>query len=260
MMMEGTKAYGFLRGLRGRSKVNREELEELLVRFSNIVVDFPEIAEIDINPLVIADGRPCAVNARIVIDRRYAGHTSRYPQLAIMPYPARYITPWRLTDGTEVLLRPIRSEDEPLEQEMLASLSEESVKRRFFSSLRDFPHEWLTLICNIDYDRHMAIVAETTVDGRKMMIASGRLVMEPNFRSGKMGLVVRDLYQGKGLGRKVLEMLIEIGREKGLEEVVGDTLTENERMLHLTRSLGFSTHWAPGGTTKTILKLRNAEE
>jgi acetyltransferase len=257
MLMQETKVYKMLQGFRGKPPANFEKLEEILVSFSNLIVDFPEIAEIDINPLAIADGKAYALDARMVIDGEYVEHKSRYPHLVIKPYPTRYSTSWKLPDGVEVLLRPIRPEDEPLEHELLASLSHETIRTRFFSSMRDFSHEWLILFCNIDYDRHVAIVAEITENGKRKIIGVGRLIMEPDFPSGEFAILVHDRYQGKGLGYKLVERLIEIGREKGLEEIVGEALTENEKMLKLARKLGFATQWVPGGTSKLTLKLKN---
>jgi acetyltransferase len=256
MLMQETKGYKMLQGFRGKPPANFRELEEILVCFSNLIVDFPEIAEIDINPLAIANGKTYALDARIVIDRDYVEHGSRYPHLVITPYPTRYITSWKLPDGSEVLLRPIRPEDEPLEQEMADSLSPESMRTRLFSHIRNLDHEWLILFCNIDYDRHMAIVAEITENEKRKIIAAGRLVMEPDFKSGEFAIVVHDRYQHKGLGYKLVGMLIEIGREKGLEEVYGDVLSENEKMLKLARKLGFTTQWLAGGITKITLKLK----
>jgi len=257
MLMQGTKVYKMLQGFRDKAPANFKELEEILVRFSNLIVDSPEIAEIDINPLAIADGKTYALDARIVIDRGYIECGSRYPHLVITPYPTRYITSWKLRNGTDVLLRPIRPEDEPLEQEMTASLSRESMRMRLFSSLREADHEWLILFCNIDYDRHMAIVAEITENGKRKIIGVGRLVMEPDFQSGEFAIVIHDRYQREGLGYKLVEMLIGIGRERGLEEVVGNVLAENEKMLKLARKLGFTTQWLAGGVTKVTLKLKN---
>jgi acetyltransferase len=256
MLMQGTKAYKMLQGFRGKPPANFRELEEILVRFSGLIVDFPEIAEIDINPLAIADGKTYALDARIVIDKDYVECGSRYPHLVITPYPTRYITSWKLPDGVEVLLRPIRPEDEPLEQEMADSMSHESIRTRLFSPLK-LDHEWLIHFCNVDYDRHMAIVAEITENGKRKIIGVGRLVMEPDFQSGELALVVHDRYQRNGLGYKLLGMLIGIGREKGLEQVVGDVLAENGKMLKLARKLGFTTQWLAGGITKITLKLKN---
>jgi acetyltransferase len=257
MLMQETKVYKMLQGFRGRPPADFEELEEILMSFSNLVVDFPEITEIDINPLAIADGKAYALDARIVIDRDYVDHGSRYSHLVIKPYPTRYITSWKLSDGTEVLLRPIKPEDEPLEQELFDSLSEETRSMRFFSSVKDFSHEWLILFCNIDYDRDMAIVAEIKEKEKRKIIGVGRLAMSRDAQSTEFAVLVHDHYQGKGLGYKLVETLIEIGREMGLEEIVGEALTENEKMLKLARKLGFTTQWLLGGTTGLTLKLKN---
>ena len=257
MLMEETKVYKMLQGFRGKPPANFEELEEILVNFSHLIVDFPEIAEIDINPLAIADGKAYALDARIVIDRDYVDHESRYPHLVIKPYPTRYITSWKLPDGVDVLLRPIRPEDEPMGRELFASLSQESIKMRFFSSVKEMSHEWLILFCNIDYDRDMAIVAEIEDNGKRKIIGVGRLIRNWDFQSGEFAILVHDRYQGKGLGYKLMETLVGIGRETGLEEIVGEALTGNRKMLKLARKIGFTTQWVPGGITKLTLKLKN---
>ncbi len=256
MLMEETKVYKMLRGFRGKPPAHRKELEKILVSFSNLVIDFPEIAEIDINPLAIAHGKAYALDARMVIDGEYVEHGSRYPHLVITPYPTRYTATWTLPDGAEVLLRPIRPEDEPLLHEMATTVSPETIRTRFFSSVKDMSHEWLIMFCNIDYDRHVAIVAEIIENRKRKIIGVGRLVMEPDFRSGEFAILTHDQYQHKGLGYKLVGMLIEIGLEKGLEEIVGQVLTENEKMLKLARKLGFTSRWGPDGVSKITLKLK----
>ncbi len=257
MLMEDTKVYKMLEGFRGKPPADFEGLEEIVVNFSNLIVDFPEIAEIDINPLAISNGRASALDARIIIDRDYgAASRSPYPHLVITPYPTKYITPWQLSEGTEVLLRPIRPEDEPAEHEMLSSLSEETLRTRFFSTIKDISHEWLILFCNIDYDRHMAIVAEVRENRKKKMIGVARLIMNPELTSGELAVLVHDRFQGKGLGYKFVEVLIGIAREKGIEDIRAEVLTENERMLKILRRLGFTTQWLPGGTSEAVLKLK----
>jgi acetyltransferase len=257
MLMQDTKVYKMLQGFRGKPAADFEGLEEILVNFSNLIVDFPEIAEIDINPLAISNGKASALDARIIIDKNHdATGRSPYPHLIITPYPTKYTTPWQLSDGTEVLLRAIRPEDEPAEHEMLSSLSKESLRTRFFSTIKDISHEWLILFCNIDYDRHMAIVAEIKENGKQKMIGVARLIMNQDLTSGELAVLVQDKFQGKRLGTKFVEVLIEIARERGLEDVRADVLTENESMLKVFRRLGFTTQWVPGGTSEAVLKLK----
>jgi acetyltransferase len=257
MLIQDTRVYKMLQGFRGKSAADFEGLEEILVNFSNLIVDFPEIAEIDINPLAISNGKASALDARIIIDKNYdATGRSPYPHLIIAPYPTRYTTPWQLSDGTEVLLRPIRPEDEPAEHEMLSSSSQETLRTRFLSVIKDIPHEWLIPFCNIDYDRHMAIVAEIEENGKKSMIGVARLIMDQDMKSGEVAVLVQDRFQGKHLGSKFVEMLIGIARERGLEDIKADVLNENESMLKVFKRLGFTTHCVPGGTTEVVLKLK----
>ena len=256
MLMQDTRVYKMLQGFRGKPAADFEEIEEILVNFSNLIVDFPEIAEIDINPLAISNGKASALDARIIIDKSYqATGRSAYPHLIITPYPTKYITPWQLSDGTKVLLRPIRPEDEPAEHEMLSSLSEDTMRTRFFSVIKYMSHEWLILFCNIDYDRHMAIVAEIQEKGKSRMIGVARLIMDQDLTSGELAVLVQDKFQGKRLGSKLTEMLIGIARERGLEHIRADVLTENVSMLNVFRRLGFTTHRLPDGMSEAVLKL-----
>ena len=132
-LMEETKVYQMLKGFRGRTPADMRQLEQILVNFSDLIVDFPEIAEMDINPLAVSNGKPYALDARIILDSDALKYTVQFPHLVITPYPTRYIIPWKLSDGTEVTLRPIRPEDEPLEHEMLTTLSKEALNREILS-------------------------------------------------------------------------------------------------------------------------------
>ncbi len=246
-LMEETKVYRFMTGNRG-AEVDMRQLEKVVVNFSNLIVDFPEIAEMDINPVAISNGKPFALDARIVIDKEALSymeqhqeclHQHHYPHMVITPYPARYISPWRLLDGTEVLLRPIRPEDEPLEYEMLTTLSEESLRGRFFQVIRNIDHQMLTRFTNIDYDREMAMVAEVKEGQKRRIIGIGRLIIESDFEKGEFAVVVHDDYQGRGLGYKLVDLLIGIGQEKGLVKIYGTVLKDNYRMLKMCEGLGF---------------------
>lgn len=253
-MIEETKIHEVLeKGLRGRPPANMRELEEILVKFSNMIVDFPEIKEMDINPLVISDGKACAVDSRIILDPDASKCKDPYCHLVIMPYPTKYVMPWRLKDGTQVLLRPIRPEDEPLEAELIRGFSEETSRFRFFQVIKDITHEMLVRFCNIDYDREMAIIAEYNEDGKRRNVGVGRLIMEPDRKRGEFAVVVADDFQGRGLGTKLIDVLIGIADEKGLETMYGIVLPENERMIKLCKKLGFDIKYGP---EEVVVELR----
>jgi acetyltransferase len=242
-MMEETTIYKALsKGLRNHSPANLKALEEVLVRFSSMVTDFPEIAEMDINPLSVGEGKVFAVDVRILLDPNPIDRSTPYPHMVILPYPTKYVVPWKLEDGTDVLLRPIRPEDEAIESEFINGLSEETNRYRFFNIVRNLPHSDLVRFCNIDYDREMAIVAEITEGGRRREIGVGRLIAEPDRRRGEFAVVIADQYQTKGLGRKLVDMLINIAEERRFESIFGVVLRDNTPMLSLCREMGFTLH------------------
>ncbi|NLW36710.1 MAG: GNAT family N-acetyltransferase [Syntrophorhabdus aromaticivorans] len=255
-LMEETQVYKLLHGYRGRPPADLQKMEEIIVAFSNLIVDFPEIAEMDVNPIAISDGKAYALDARIIISDDMAESASQYPHLVITPYPARYIMPWTLSDGTEVLLRPIRPEDEPLEHEMLSTLSDESLRTRFFQTIRNITHEMHVRFCNIDYDREMAIVAEVRERDRRRIIGIARLVIEPSLKSAEYAVVVHDNYHGKGLGYKLVDVLIGFAQDKGLEEVCGYVQSTNLKMLNVCKKLGFTSAPLPDHVSRVCLPLK----
>lgn len=255
-LMEETKVYETLKGYRNKAPADLRQLEEIVVNFSNLIADFPEIAQMDINPIAISGGKAYALDARIVIDADEPDLSVQYPHLAITPYPTRYVMPATLSDGTEVLLRPIRPEDEPLEYEMLSSLSEKTLKERFFTVIKDITHEMLIRFCNIDYDRETAIVVEIKQGEKRRIIGIGRLIAEPGLNSGQFAVLVHDDFQGKGVGAMLLDMMIGIAQEKGFDEIYGIVLTDNQRMLRVCRRLGFSTTKLPDGISRVALELK----
>ena len=254
-LMEETQVYKMLQGYRGKVPADLLQMEEILVNFSNLIVDFPEILEMDLNPIAISKGKAFAIDARIIIDKNCLEYKTPYPHLVITPYPTKYIMPWKLPDGTEVLLRPIRPEDEPLEREMLSALSEETLRMRFFRVIREITHEMLVRFCNIDYDRDIAMVAEMEKDGARKIIGVGRVMMEHGLKTGEIAVLVHDAFQGKGLGYKLMEVLIRIAKEKGLDELRGIALTENTRLLRMVREFDFTREYLPDGETEIRLKL-----
>jgi acetyltransferase len=255
-LMEETEVYRMLQGYRGKAPADLRQLEQILVSFSNLIVDFPEIREMDINPIAIRNGKARALDARIIIDPEAIARPAPYPHLIITPYPTRLIVPWRLPDGTEVLLRPIRPEDEPLQHEMLSSLSEESLRARFFQTIRNISHEMHIRLCNIDYDREMAIVAEIRQGGKRRIIGTVRLIIEPDFKKGEFAVIVHDDFQGKGLANKLLDMVIGIAQDKGLEEFYGFVHPGNKKMLKACARLGMAGEKTPDDLVKMRLRLQ----
>jgi acetyltransferase len=163
--------------------------------------------------------------------------------------------PWKLRDGRDVILRPLRAEDEPLIKEMMSSLSEETLRVRFFVVM-EINHRMLMQFCNIDYDREIAIVAELKDGDSKRIVGGGRLIVEPDSESGQFALLVSDDFQRQGLGEKFLDITIGIAQDKGLREIYGIVLTENDKMLKLSRKMGFKPSKLPDGITRVSLELQ----
>ncbi|TRO49851.1 acetyl-CoA synthetase, partial [Candidatus Bathyarchaeota archaeon] len=186
-MMEETKVYQLLKGYRNVQPANLKLLEETMVLFSQLLVDFPQIKEIDVNPLLINEKEACILDARITIDKnKVFKKLEPHEHLVISPYPKKYETMWKLENGQEVLLRPIKPEDEPMWLEMFQSFSEESIRYRFFQLLKDTPHEVRVRYCNIDYDREIAIVVELDEKDHKRILGVGRLSIEPDGKTGEL--------------------------------------------------------------------------
>ena len=256
-MMEETKIYQLLKGYRKAPPANLKVLEETLLLFSQLLVDFPQIKEIDINPLLINEKEACILDARIAIDKeRVFQKFEPHEHMVISPYPKKYELPWILKNGEDVLLRPIKPEDEPLWLEMFQNFSEESIRYRFFEMLRDTPHAVRVRYCNIDYDREIAIVAESTEDGKKKLLGVTRLSVEPDGKSGEMAFIVGDKWQGLGLGTKMVDYVLEIAKEMGVETVYSIMLPDNYRALSLTRKMGFNLEYLNDNTVKGVLDLR----
>ncbi len=177
--------------------------------------------------------------------------------MIISPYPKKYETLWTLRNGREVLLRPIKPEDEPLWLEMFQSFSEESIRYRFFQVIKDTPHEVRVRYCNIDYDREIAIVAELTEEGRRKILGVARLSIEPDGKSGELAFIVSDKWQGLGLGTKMVDYVLEIAKEMGVETVYAIMLPDNKRALSLTKKMGFNLEYLNDGTVKGVLNLKD---
>jgi acetyltransferase len=240
--------YKALEGVRGRKPVDLAALEQLLVRFSRLVVEQLWIKEIDINPLLATPERLVALDARIVIHGPEV-RAEELPKPAIRPYPNRYVSPWTMRDnaedGTEVIIRPIRPEDEPLMVRFHATLSERSVYLRYFhlmSLSQRIAHERLTRICFIDYDREVALVAERCdpATGEPEILGVGRLTKILGADDGEVAVVVSDQFHGRGLGTELLARLLIVGADEKLATLKADILPDNRAVMRIFEKLGFS--------------------
>ena len=242
-MMEQTRVFTALKGVRGRKPVNMAALEHVLVRFSRLVLEQPWIAEIDINPLLASPERILALDARILLHGP-AVTLDQLPQPAIRPYPLQYVSPWTMKDGNQVTIRPIRPEDEPLMVKFHETLSDRSVYLRFFASLslsRRVAHERLLRICFGDYDREMALVAELTDPGtgERRIIAVGRMSKLHTRNEAEVAALVSDQYQKLGLGYELVRRLVQVARDEKLSHLSAEMLTDNIGMQLVFRRNGF---------------------
>ncbi|MGA7550156.1 MAG: bifunctional acetate--CoA ligase family protein/GNAT family N-acetyltransferase [Candidatus Sulfotelmatobacter sp.] len=242
-MMEQTKIFTALKGVRGRKPVDMPALEHLLVRFSQLVLEQRCIAEIDINPLLASPERLLALDARIVLHAP-AVTLDDLPKPAIRPYPLQYVAPWTMRDGNQVTIRPIRPEDEPLMVKLHETLSDRSVYLRYFCSLslsRRVAHERLLKICFGDYDREMALVAERIdpVTQERRIIGVGRLSKLHGKNEAEVAVLVSDQYQKLGLGNELLRRVVEVARDEKLSQVSAEMLTDNLAMQIIMKRLGF---------------------
>jgi acetyltransferase len=244
-MMERTKIFTALKGVRGRKAADLAALDQLLVRFSQLVVEQPWIAEIDINPLLVTSDRIYALDARVVLHDPKTPE-DKLPKPAIRPYPMQYATPWKMKDKTPVVIRPIKPEDEPLMVKFHETLSEESVYSRYFSGLKllqRVAHERLTRICFNDYDREIALVVELSPakeGDEKKILGVGRLSKLSGVNEGEFAALISDSWHSQGLGTELLRRLIEIGRVEKLSRISGQMLAENHSMQHVCRKVGFT--------------------
>ncbi len=251
-LMESTVIYK--RAAASGQPLNTRLLEEVLVKFSRLVVDFPEIKEIDVNPLILNKESAVAVDARIVIEGERESDKPSQENLAIAPYPREYIADCTLKNGASVLLRPIMPEDEGRFNEFLKSLSEETMRFRFFELFKEMSHETLTKYCNLDYDREVSLIAETQGQNRQI-VGAVRLTVEPDGKKGEFAIMISDQLQGFGLGARLMDSLVAIGKDKKLEQIHGYVLANNYKMLTLCYKKGFKSAMFDEYTVDVTLSL-----
>ncbi len=241
-LMERTQIFTALKGFRERGAVDPALLEEILVRFSQLVIEQRRIKEIDINPLIVSPGKIVALDARIVLHDASVPD-DLLPRSAIRPYPVEHVRKIKI-DNHHFTIRPIRPEDEPLMIEFHKTLSDRSVQLRYFGtlSLEDrIMHERLRRVCFIDYDREIALVVDLTArDGSHQILGVGRLIKEHGTNEAEFAILVSDPWQGKGLGSELLKLLVQIGRKERVQRIVGHISAENTTMKRVSEEVGFA--------------------
>jgi acetyltransferase len=258
-MIRGTRVARLLEEFRRMPAVHRDALEDVLLRVSEMVCELPELMELDINPLIADETGAIAVDARAVL-RRGPPRRDRYGHMAIHPYPSALVTDWLPPEGPRVTIRPIRPEDAEMEQAFVKCLSSESRYFRFMDTLRELTPLMLVRFTQIDYDREMAFVATVQDGGRETEVAVARYVANPDGESCEYAIVVADGWQGRGLGRRLMEQLIGVARARGLRRMVGHVLAENRGMLALAQKLGFTVGDSDEGATVKRVTLALAED
>ena len=257
LIMERTKIFTALGGVRGRKAVDLTALEKLLVRFSYLVMEQKWIQEIDINPLLASSEGLLALDARVVL---HSQDVLDPPVPAIRPYPVQYVKPWRSEDGTEVIIRPIRPEDERLIVRFHAKLSERSIYQRYFHLLpldQRVSHDRLVKVCFGDYDREIALVAEHWGLGTHQsdVLAVGSLSKAHLVNEAELAVLIIDEYQGRGLGSELSRRLLEIARAEKLDRVTVEILVENRQMFEVCRGLEFHLEHVEDGVIHGVLTL-----
>ena len=241
-MIQSTKVSRLLEGYRGKAPVDMTALEQALVKVSYLLVDFPEIIEMDVNPLQVRTDGICALDARLVIEPRDVRKiTLPGSHLMISMYPSKYH--WDVPiEGEKVHIRAIKPEDEPLWAEMVESFSPATAEYRFFGPIREVTKSMLVRYCHIDYDREIALVAIRERKGKKKgaMLGVARLSIETaNADEGEFAIVVRDEYQRKGIGSRLMDALIQAARDRHVREINGHVLAANPGMTRFAEDLGF---------------------
>jgi acetyltransferase len=236
-MMEATKAYTLLKGYRNRPAADLEALEEIILRLSQLLVDFPEITELDMNPILIKDGRPVVVDARIFLS--FINVPSSL-HLVIGPYPEDSEYHMVTESDVRIFVRPVKPEDAPLFVDLFKILSPTTIYFRFFGALKELQPEMLARFTQIDYDREIALVAIDEDCQTERMLGVARVVGDPDAKEGEFAVLVADAWQGKGIGAALLRKLLLLAERKGFKYIHGIVLRENTKMLALGKKMGFT--------------------
>ncbi len=242
-LISRTRISRLLKGFRDQPAANIDAICLALMQIAQLTIEIPEVVELDINPLFADLNGVLAVDARIRVE---AASAESFDRLAIRPYPQELEETFRLQDR-DVMIRPIRPEDEGAHHEFLSRVSPEDMYMRFFGAVRELPHSQMARFTQIDYHREMAFIAgEKDEKGQWRTLGVVRVFTDPDNESAEFAILVRSDLQGKGLGRKLMTKIIDYCRSRGTKVIIGDILRQNKRMLGMTQALGFSSTSIPG--------------
>jgi acetyltransferase len=236
-LMEETKVYQLLKGYRNQPASNLEKLEEILIRLAQLMTDFSEIDELDINPLFTIGDSFCAVDARVCLK---CSDVPAPLHLVISPYPVQFETHVVTKGLNKIFIRPIRPEDAPMMVELFDSLTPRSIYMRFFSMMKHLPHNMLARFTQIDYDREIALVALPEDGLKEQLLGVARIIPDRGLKNAEFSVLVGDHWQGKGIGAELLKNCLRIAKQRDFESIWGHVLVENTQMLVLGKKLGFS--------------------
>jgi len=238
-LVEGTRIARLLHGFRHLPAVPIEQLQNVLVRFAYLLMDFPEISEIDINPFAMSAEGGIALDAAVTLEPSPSMQRDPYEHLSIQPYPTQWIKTVQHQSGQKILLRPIRPEDEPLEAELVEKTSRESLYFRFFGFTPGIDHKMLARFTQIDYDREMAIVAVIEEGGKPQIIGVVRIVGDAWRDTCEYAILVGDNWHSQGIGSLLTDYIIEIARAQGYRKITAMFLKSNGAMRRLFERKGF---------------------
>jgi len=256
-MIKNLKIYPLLKGYRGSEPKAIDKLIEIMIRMSYLAADYPEIAELDINPLLLTTTEAIALDARIVLDKEAVGKKfPEYSHLLLHPYPEKLVKRSKLNDGTPITLRPIKPEDEPLWLDLLGSCSKESIYSRFRYNFHYDSHEIATQFCYIDYVREIAIVAEIKEKGKNKLIGVGRLISDPDLTSVEYAILITDAFQKRELGTILTSYCIEIAKKWKMNKIFAETTKDNKAMIAVFKKLGFEVTYNSDNTVSVARDLK----
>jgi acetyltransferase len=251
-LMKGVRIYKLLQGYRHIPPADLDALEEIILRLSQLVVDIPEVAELDMNPVLIKNGRPTAADARIILK---SSRLKSPDHLVISPYPEGYASRAVTSEGLEIFVRPIRPEDAPLFDALFDTLSQSSRYNRFFRSLKSLSRKMLVRFTQIDYDREIALVALEQEQGDRMLGVS-RFIRSSDHHEAEFSVLVADPWQDRGIGAVLLKRCLQVAEDQGVRHVWGTVLPQNKQMLALARKLGFEVHSPSPGEVEVHIDLK----